>query len=214
MAQPWNTGPTHWFVRFQSGGGNSAPLYIGTLEGPPDQYGEDFAYDVIMNDLMGNKKPFARLYEGADCMVGTTFTNWRESTISLIESVPHLTTLSRGFNEPGDMGTIMELEQRTELWALFSYGFGNPLAKNVFNNANGRMAGGRHYFNAQIESVRRSPVGTGANKVSIVWYCGRIYDGSGVLSVVDANGNQLAANRGRIICYDHDMSAVNGLPLV
>lgn len=162
-----------------------APVFFGWGESAPDP---EFLpeYENLMSDLGGTRKPWDKIFEGADARVSITSTIWDEDVLQSCMS--YTKTSLPGVVGNYDVGTLMHAEKRSyQLWLVYPY-----QVKPFMAAAN--MRKGYHFYGAMIEGPVRRKQGTGGNKVSLSWYCG----------IPRING--IGA------CYDFDMSAVLNKP--
>ncbi len=195
MAQPYVTGPCHSFVSV----GGSSWRYLGTYANGLTTFDFIPLWEEVPNDIGGSQGSLFNIYEGEEGMAGGPLTRWNEPTLALWEDLPGPVQRTRGVDAPGDIGTVVELESRTQTFIQFPYGLGGPNAKAAMAT----LPVGYLFFNSILKQRRRAPIGTGMNQVQMLWHNKRFYDATGTVFGVT----------GGVLCYTTS-GAPSGLPSI
>jgi hypothetical protein len=198
MAQAFTTGPALFFVNpnvqgqvaVSPGLGTaSPPIFLGTSEQAPKIELHD-EWEPIFNDLSG-KVPYDMSYQGEMAHTFASLTRWNEPVLAVIQKRTRLGANIRGLDQIGDIGSLMLTQgQAYTLWVVF------PFVTNPAFSTGGMPAGYR-FPASYLKGPDDMPIGTRARKVGIIWESLRAYD----------------PTRGLFLLYDHNMAAVNRLPI-
>lgn len=129
MAQPFVTGPCHFFVGRQSdnvsAGGTPlfpsfGPFYLGTAERSPNILIRP-AHLPLFNDLAGPLIPFDEAFCGEEAFASTNLTRWNESTYKRVASRPSADG-NPGSYKADYVGTLTQTEGAgLTIWCQFPY---------------------------------------------------------------------------------------------
>lgn len=196
MAQVYVTGPCSVWVGIGDGStGSATPTFLGHAEKSPSiQIRPQFS--PVFNDLAGQRVPIDYLYDGEEAMVSVDLTRYNEATYRSIASRPTMTA-TRGTNIPGDIGTLMALEGKTfPLWLNFPYA-----AKTVMSA--GAMPAGYHFYAAFLEGPDGlDSLSTSNRRLRLNFHC---------IRKMTLESTELGT--GAFYLYDHDVTAVDRLPI-
>jgi hypothetical protein len=193
MGQLYATGPVDIWV-----GAGGSPLFLGHGERAPriQVYRQ---YKPAHTDIAG-EVPHDKGYGGEWAVVSVALTRYNESTLAIIEDVATVNTgtpPSRGFNLPGEIGSLMLTEGLTyPLYLRFPFA-----AKPAYRNpASGAMPAGYRFYAAHLGSpddlFDLGP--PNARKVGLIFECMRAFDPT----VTNAYGG------GSFQLYDHSLAAL------
>lgn len=191
MSQAFSTGPMHVFCGV---GSNYSPIYFGTSKnGCPVELLPE--WDAVFNDLSGTKHPYDKIYEGTVGMVRGDFTRYKEGVYLTMQNRTAMALGGgsvAGIDAAGAIGTLMVTEGAAfPLWIQFPYA--SKIAMQ--NGVNGALPNGYHFFAAELEGPDVRKGGTGENAISLVWWCGRVFN----------------PVTGAFSCYDFNMAGLPGL---
>lgn len=166
------------------------PVYLGTCQAAP-KIRWDPAFEPIMNDISGSRKPFDFIYEGMDAMVIGDLTVFNWAVWEQIKSLPNHANPA-GTQLPGDIGTMMVTEGFAyPLWVHYPYATKAALAA-------AGMPAGRRFVAAWLMGPIDEDPGTKQNTFHIQFYCAQAYD----------------KTTGRFICSDATMTGIPSIPPV
>ncbi len=190
MGQPYVTGAVSVWI-----GSAAGPLFLGYSERGPNISIRPH-YSNVFVDLSGMSVPFDKIYDGEEAIVSCDLTYFNQNVLLAIED--YAGTTSPGFNEPGEIGTLMLTEGIAyPLYLRFPYA-----AKPAFQNGlNGAMPAGYRFYRAMLETDDFPDLGTKARKIHLSWHC---------LPQLDATvSNDFGT--GTFTLYDFDLSQTIGL---
>jgi hypothetical protein len=203
MATPYVTGPAHVFVGLGSGG---TPIYLGTCERYPKILIRP-ANEPHFND-MGGKVPFDMAHMGEEGFTSGDFNRFNETTYAVLASRPRGPAGVRGLNVAGEIGALYLTEGFAYgVWVSFPY-----VAKPVFAAAG--MPAGYHFLASYLVGPDElEPLGTTPRKIRLIWHHLRAFGIPGI-SIPQGVTLQSSIGAGEVFeLYNHDMSAINGIPV-
>lgn len=197
MAQLYSTGPALIFVGLGNGG---TPVFYGTCEHAPVIEAHP-SYTHVYNDLGGQQTPYDSCYDGEYCTVSGDFNRHNENVYTLMAEKARSGINNgggRGTDIPGGIGRLMLTEGATYIvYVQFPYAF-----KAAFQSPiSGPMPLGYRFHAGYLDRDSMPDLGTKARKWSLNWFCLRSFD----LNFTNTVG------QGRFVCYDHDLTALNGV---
>lgn len=200
-AQPYVTGACHFFIgrggvgpateNGESPDDNSfGPEYLGTAEFSP-RIQIDKVWIPLFNDLGGPAVPFDLSYAGKQAFLAVDLTRWNSGVLQRIDNAPTfflpLATPGAGTDDLDNVGTLVNTEGfNMTVWAVFPY--------KKFPAYDTMLSGYRFPFTVGIQSDLNR-LGTQPKRIHVNMHAIRAFD-------LDAK---------QFVCFDHDMSAVEGL---
>jgi hypothetical protein len=200
VAQPYISGPVSLWIR-HSALGTGTPVFLGHGERAP-QIQHSVRLEDFVCDISGSM-PLDACYAGMMAHISVTLVRYNMIVLQLIEARARSSTFPvslPGIDLPGQIGTLVVIEQATyELW-LRHDGAAKPFMQNP---ANGVMPLGYHYFAATLDTESLQGGSVTPFKATLPWKCYRVPD----FKVTNLYGT------GAWQLFDYDMSAVAGLPI-
>jgi len=192
MAQPYVTGPCSLWAGVGSGG---SPVFLGHAERSPSIQVRP-SFSPVFNDIAGQRVPMDYIYDGEEGMVSVDLTRYNEVVYAALAARPNPGG-SRGVNVPGDIGTLVGIEGMAfQLWLNFPYA-----AKAAM--AFGAMPAGYHFYAAFLEGPDGlDGLGTTNRRLRLNFHC--------IRALISGENN---LGQGVFLLYDHDMTAVDRLPI-
>lgn len=198
MAQPYVTGPCAVYLGV---GASGAPVFLGHGErGPSIQIRP--SWSPVFADISGQRVPLDYLYDGEEGIVSFDATRYNEDVYAAIANRSNPGIVTRGFDVPGAVGTLMAHEGKAyPLWVTFPYAPKPAFSSAVGPNSGGAMPAGYHFHRAFLEGPDGlDGLGTTNRRIRFSFHCIRLLNPS----YTNAYG------AGSLALYDHDMSAVQG----
>lgn len=194
MAQPYVTGPCHIYVGISSNpprnpfNPSGSPVYLGTCRAAP-RIQWDPAFEPVINDISGPRKPFDMIYLGKDAMISGDLTVWNWPVWEQIKSLPN-TALPSGAQEQGDIGSLMVLEGYSyPIWIHYPFH-----SKAAMRDA-GMVAGHRFAAGWLMGPIAEDP-GNKSNSAHVQFYAINAYDKA----------------TGKFLCSDNNMTGIPTIP--
>lgn len=228
MAQLWTTGPAFLYVGV---GANYAPYELGTDEASPTM---DIApaFEPIANDI-GGSDPLDDTYMGKSARIDYAFNRWNENVLAAIEKTNPFSLAARGRDDPGDVGSIMQLEGKAfPVWVVFSFALTSPFAA-MRKAAMAGLPAGYRFPSCTLVRDNHNRLGTRNKRTAFTFQARRLYanlagDTSNVLTAQTGNAGVSGASGGGnnyvspliaalpnlnlvpggFLLYDHDMTGV------
>jgi hypothetical protein len=191
MTQPYVSGPVDIWCGVGPG---YTPLLLGWCEKFPTIQIRP-SYSPVFVDIGGQMVPLDWMYQGEEALVSGDIIKWNENTYANIAAKSNRATPVRGYNGPGEMGTLMVGEGVAyPLWLRFPY-----TGKAAFQQAvSGSMPAGYRFVASFLMNDDMPQLGTAARKIHLVWHCVRVFDPTVITSV----------GLGSLKLFDHDMSGL------
>ncbi len=201
--QPWTTGPALVYANGM-GLSNGSAFFVGTCREKPI-IDVDFEYEPVRNDLAG-AKPADMMYLGRSAQVTCDLTEFNYPVVQALCSPPNFSlaiaaltvpTVGQagqfGWDNPGDLGTLMITEQNAfVLYVVFPYFASHP--------AMAGMVPGYRFLAAMTNKESIVGAGTETHTKRLIFDCERVLDKTVVIS----------GFAGRWTLYDF---AIAGLPV-